>query len=501
VVLLLSYSWMPSKISTPNERSRAYLAVSLAEDETIRIDEEIRRYGKILDVSYFQGHKYTDKAPGSSFFGAVLYKASKFAGGEREWKIEEIVNLMRTWLMIPFGLAGFVLLRRLLHLFRMRQSAVDMTSLSWILGSAAFHYSTAFYGHQIVAVLFLVIIYLDRMLEEERATSRRILYFAVMGLSAGVAGITEFQSGIFCAALAVYVVVRNRRSLAQTVPFFAGAAVFVALLLYYNWSAFGGPFELSYHHLSKSMQQRHGFGIAGVGLPQLDALVGILFSLHRGIFSMSPLFLLSIPGLVMMWRSGRGSLCLLIGFTMIGYLVYVSGAEIWHGGWAFGPRLFVPALGLACVPVAFTVEFLSRKAYGAPAVVGLSISGMLYYQISHLVFQELPTHCTNPMVDVILPSIIRGVFSPNLFSKYLDVEGYLSIAPAVAVVVAVLVWMIAANVGWKKGLRNVGLSVALIALPTLVVFSTASISGPSWKEKKTKAFVGWIENESGLETR
>ena len=71
------------------------------------------------------------------------------------------------------------------------------------------------------------------------------------------------------------------------------ASMLAAALLAYNTRCFGGPFELSYHHLAaKQLQDMHGFGLAGATYPSLEALGGLSFSLHRGLFTTAPLLAL-----------------------------------------------------------------------------------------------------------------------------------------------------------------------------------------------------------------
>ena len=74
VCVMLSYSWMYSNITVPNERSRVYLAVSMVDGQTIKIDKALKRFGRIDDRATFKGHYYSDKAPGSAFLAAAIYR-------------------------------------------------------------------------------------------------------------------------------------------------------------------------------------------------------------------------------------------------------------------------------------------------------------------------------------------------------------------------------------------------------------------------------------------
>lgn len=74
--------------------------------------------------------------------------------------------------------------------------------------------------------------------------------------------------------------------LSALAAFAAGGLPFAVALLAYNPRVFGSPFELSYHHLvDKSLQAMHGTGLAGATKPTLEALWGLSFSLHRGLFA------------------------------------------------------------------------------------------------------------------------------------------------------------------------------------------------------------------------
>ena len=304
VCVLLSYSTMFAAVSAPNERSRVYLAVALVDHGTLSIDEPVRRFGAILDTARFDDHLYSDKAPGSSLLGAALYGVVRLFTPSSAWTIEQLIQLMRTALMVPLGLVGFWVLRKLLQSLELRPGLVDLVSTGWILGTAAFHYSTAFYGHQIVATCLLLSLYFVERAEHSRTPTAAAL---AAGTCAGFAGITEYQAGIVSFFLALYVLAGPLRHQARAwLGFLAAALPFVLLLGAYHWLAFGGPFELSYHHLSHTHWQKiHTQGIGGITWPSAEALLGCTVSLHRGLFITSPMFLLAFAGAPVLWRHRR----------------------------------------------------------------------------------------------------------------------------------------------------------------------------------------------------
>ncbi|MBN1770350.1 MAG: hypothetical protein JXB32_03745, partial [Deltaproteobacteria bacterium] len=279
VLALLGYSWMYADITVPNERTRAYLVVSVVDHGSLSIDKAVERYGPVNDWARRDGHYYTDKAPGSSLLGVAPYWVARRFTKAEDWKIAEVINLMRTWVMLPIALVGFFWMRRLLRLLGQAPAVVDLASLAWALGTSAFHYGTAFYGHQIVAVCLLGALELVVRAEQTLASGPRAppaegtvaeelaaasgaaerrscpwkkyrLPLFGAGLLAGLAGLTEYQAGIPAALLALYVVAGPlRRRPTATAMLVLGALPFVVLLFGYNTLAFGGPFKLSYQFL------------------------------------------------------------------------------------------------------------------------------------------------------------------------------------------------------------------------------------------------------------
>ena len=155
LLLILGYSSMFNNISLPNERSRAYLAVAIVDHKTFSIDEPLKTFGRIGDRARFQGQYFSDKAPGTGLMGSLIYGLAKLIHGDENWTMAELLRLFRRGLVLPFALMGFIWFRRILASYRLSSFTVEWVSFSWLLGSAAFHYSGAFFGHQISASLLL----------------------------------------------------------------------------------------------------------------------------------------------------------------------------------------------------------------------------------------------------------------------------------------------------------------------------------------------------------
>ena len=498
---LLAFTWMFADISAPNERSRVYLATALVDQGSVEIDTQVARWGKIYDLATRDGRYYSDKAPGSSMLGAVVYGIARMFTEPSEWTIQELINLFRTWLMLPISLIGFLFLRRILEFLGLDPPAVDIASLAWILGTAAFHYGAAYFGHQIVAVALLASLYCLMKGEDYALDRRRGVggWMFAAGAAAGLAGLTEYQAVIVAGLLLGYVVTstdaaRNKGA----VPFIAGAVPFAVVLLWYNDAAFGGPFELSYHYLvDEKLREIHGQGIAGVTIPTWESFNGSMFSLHRGLFGTSPLFLAIFPGFYFLWRAGWVRLTVVIAATFLYFVAFVSSSNMWFAGWGFGPRLLVPAMGMWAIPVAFAVHYALAYPWTEGVVKGLAAAQILYHQIVVAFFPELPETAENPLADVVDLMWREGVTSPNLGHRLFGLEGKLALAPlGVGVLVALGIVLGRGTWNLRWYLRAL---VAGMAFATLLVCATvaASVDG-GWTQQDE---VKWMKLVKRWEAR
>ncbi len=496
VIVLLFYSSMFDKITVPNERTRVYLSVALVDDFSLSIDNSVQRFGKTVDIAEYDGRYFTDKAPGASFLGAVVYGTARIFSPKRSWTIEDIITLMRRALMIPIGLAGFFLLRRFLSNLKICNAISDIVSVSWILGTSAFHYSTVFYGHQIAAVALMSAMYLQLPNENGRKRLRLLL----SGFAAGLAGITEYQSIVPCSLLFFFLVYQKRRNPKEIVLFVLGAAPFAILLLLYNKYAFGNCFALPYENLvSSGVQALHNTGVAGVSFPKADAVFGSMFSMNRGLLSTSPTFILVPLGLYYMARTKNLMLAVLIGSIFVYYLLFIFSAKAWYAGWSFGPRLLVPVMAIAMIPCAFAVEYLSKFFTFSSLARGLMVAGICYHQIVQAVFAELPEHMKNPLPDLIIPALKRGLLSPNIAAAVTNSPGLWTLTiPAFAVLVVVLFVLLRENsprrILSKASLKQSILKVVIGTIPSAAILSAIMLWGSTISYNKTDKFLNWMEN-------
>ncbi len=174
---------------------------------------------------------------------------------------------------------------------------------------------------------------------------------------AAYAGVIELQVGPVSAILGLYLLAqclnRERRPDALAI-FFVGALLPTVLLLIYNQLAFGSPWEMGYfHHDTRQFAKVHNRdNPLGLQKPDWSKLVPLLWGRYRGLTFYAPILLLSVPGWVVLFVRrcwGVAVVSLLIVAAVI--LVNLSYPE-WTGGWSTGPRLLVPLIPFAILPIA-----------------------------------------------------------------------------------------------------------------------------------------------------
>ncbi|MBI5517195.1 MAG: hypothetical protein HY909_25675 [Deltaproteobacteria bacterium] len=490
VALLASWSWMFTEITVPNERTRAYLAVALVDGRTLTIDGPVQRFGPVQDWATHDGHYYTDKAPGSSLLAALPYALWRRMHPGEDITIAALVQLLRRSVALPAGLLAFLLARALLRRRCPDPRVVDLVSFGWFLGTTAFHYSTALYGHQLVGAAFLGALWLFDLAEDSPSAARRRLALLAAGALTGFAELLEYQAAIGCVALALYVFIRHaRRDLPGLLLFVLGVLPSVALFAWYHQRAFGGPLELSYHHLvSPEVQALHRSGVGGVALPTREGALGVTLSLHRGLLPTCPLVALLPVGLVALYRRGERALAVLLGGAFGLYVFMVAGAGAWYGGWSFGPRLLVPALALAVVPLGDAVRVCLPRPGALGIALGLASAGVLTNQAVHAFFPELPEDLPNPLLDALVPLWRAGLVSPNLAMLRGLSPDTRTVLPLAVMVLLVIVYMV---VGSLKGVPWRGRLLAGSAL--LLVLGAAAAAplkvGPTRTPEQTRDFV------------
>jgi hypothetical protein len=446
LLLLVSYAYFLSPPSW-NENSRFDLVRSVVERRRLDIDPYEHNTG---DKAIRGGHTYSDKAPGTAFLAtpvyAVYYGFRKLTGSPlpsslpaagRHEEGEFLVNTAFRRALYVCNLftnaLGGALLGALFfaHLRRraVAPGAALLATLALGLGSLAFPYATMFYGH-VLAALFLFGAFLLVV------DGQRLLAAGALG---GLAVLTELPAAPAAAIIAGLAVVTARR---RALLYGAGAAMPLALLLGYQYAAFGAALRPGYALVSRpEFAAGMAKGVMGVGLPRPGVLFAELFGRARGLLYLSPVLALGFVGLARRWRDQRATV-IAAGAIVLYFLLMNAGYYMWYGGSALGPRHVIPALPFLCLGL----PFATRRVALVAGLLGISVinqlAGTAVGPTAPLVADVLRDHVYWYLVRGAIPSPV----GPANLGTLMGLPGVASLIPLLvlwglaAVVLVPLLW-------------------------------------------------------------
>ena len=220
------------------------------------------------------------------------------------------------------------------------------------------------------ALQALLVIWFTLFLLRARDSQKRGAW-AVVG---GILGLA-INAKIILAVLGVALVVDqlherwDRQRLIAACFALPGLLLGAAAFLWYNYVRFGDLWTQGYG------VQRDGE--LGFSVPMASGVYGLLFSSGKSVFQYSPVLLAAAWAVPRWYRERRRDLWL-IAIPCVVTLCVIGKWWAWSGDWGWGPRLLLPVVPLACVPIVRWIGGQRR----APRVwvAGLAAIG-LYVQL------------------------------------------------------------------------------------------------------------------------
>jgi len=392
-----------------NTASRLMLTYAMVDQGTIAITD---LHQQTEDKAIFHGAYYCDKLPGFSLLATLPYIAAKSIlrlpphplklPAFPYWAADYWITLGTSGLLTACTSVLLVLWAGELGCSR-RQAA--LIGLAYGLSTPAYVYATLAYGHQASAFALFASFYL---LSRKGRPTESLRVFAA-GLLAAFAAVIELQVGPAAAILGLYLLAQclsGRRRPDALAAFAIGALIPTVILLIYNQLAFGSPWDMGYfHHATREFAQVHNpQNPLGLRAPDWNKLSPLLWGRYRGLLFYAPILLLSLPGwVVLLARRAWGLAVVSLSVVAAMVLVNLCYPE-WTGGWSTGPRLLVPLLPFAMLPVAAIVAGSSVSARLATAIaVGLFVAGGTLMLLFQGVGARVPHAYGDPLVQIVWP--------------------------------------------------------------------------------------------------
>ena len=460
-------------INNPNENVRVWATRAIVEHHVLDIDGVMDEWGYVNDKAKNARHVYSSKAPGVSFAGVpVLFvqtELRKLWGWPPPGKREATFWLRLVTVKLPM-LAFFWLFARYVERKTRSGLARDLLLVALGLGTMLYPYGGMFVGHALAAAAVFAAFILvddprvDRPAPEERQAARRIrLRVAAAGFLAALAVTLEYQVILVAMALAVYLIVRNRRAI---LPFTVGALAPTIALGAYHTALFGRPWTLPYGNIENPVfaQTAHKAGFDGLSLPHLEAFPAFLISPAYGLFAFSPVLILGLAGAIFLaaWGPRREAvLTLVIAASMF---LFIAGMSNWRAGWCVGPRYIAAVAPFLLLPIVELWPRLAKHASATAAIVGLTVPSVLLNVVSGALYPHYPEQFDNPVFDLAFPLVGAG-FTPYGMGWSLGLRGIWAMTPLALVVLAALALVAAGDDPRpRRAAAHLGLAMGIAGL-------------------------------------
>jgi hypothetical protein len=353
-------------VTSSNDGSHYALVRALVERRSFEISPYLD-FTEHQDYAMKGDLRFSDRPPGTALAAAPLYALSWLAPApivQPPSKHDQSnPRMLFAVLLSPLAAAlaislFYLTLRESLE--RSRFSAL-LVAIALAFATTMWKYGSVLYSHALGSLVVWASIYL--VLRSWKSPLR--WYGALLfGVLLGYAALVEYTNVVASAVIGIawlagtqplhrWRAAEWRRSLAAVV---IGGAIPLGFLLLYNTINFGSPFELSTFNVDIVRWPQNEGMAADFATPLRDGLMGLLIygSENQGIFLLSPITLLAIPGMWRMIRLAARPTALIMGLFLAMLLVFAKSTTF--NAATNDGRYLTPFIGLWLVPLAFWID-------------------------------------------------------------------------------------------------------------------------------------------------
>jgi hypothetical protein len=433
--LLFSYSYFYGNREGWNQASRFDLVRAIVEQHRFNIDTYSENTS---DKALWEGHFYSDKAPGLALSAVPVLEAVRVAlrAGHKDPSqaksiTAEIYLVTIACVALPSAvMAGYLFMLALKLGASVNGAGFAAVTLG--LATPFWCYATLFWGHALSAACLFFAFSYAVSLREFDSRSRDLLLSISVGLAAGWATVTEFPAAPAAAIIALLVIAfawpsGTGRLTRVATGVAVGALLCIIVLAIYNLLVFGSPFNFGYAISAQQSWPQMRQGLMGVTYPKAYVLREILVGRYRGLLPLAPVLAAAPFGLALLWKQANARASTLAMTTIaLYYLLLNSSYAVWDGGWSYGPRHLSPALPFLCLPIGILWSRSSHAVRWVLAVLLFYSAFITLLGVSTVVMPS--TDVKSPVQELLWPAFRAGLIDKNL-GMLIGLRGLASLIP------------------------------------------------------------------------
>ncbi len=292
------------------------LVRAIVEQRTLSIDSYHVNTG---DKAFFNGHYYSDKAPGTAFLASPVVALGRVILRWAGWDLKSPSSVLALSyianvcvIAVPSAIAAAILFLLALRLGSTYGGA-SFAALSMSLATPIWAFSTVFFGHVLAGACLLLAFALAFQLRDSKSDKKDLFLGFAIGLVAGWATVTEYPAAPASAVLALLALFQvwsdgwpRRGRVALGVA--GGGLVCLAVLLSYQHAAFGSLFSVTYSHYQPGQFPVMDTGFHGLTYPRVGIMASLLISPRLGLLLLAPSTFLRSFRLIPALEAGKGSI-------------------------------------------------------------------------------------------------------------------------------------------------------------------------------------------------
>ncbi|HRN47518.1 MAG TPA: hypothetical protein PKW69_05745, partial [Niabella sp.] len=354
------------------ERGRFALTYSVLEDQSVIFSIPVARF-VTPDLGYTDGNFVSLFAPGVSYLVIPGYLVGQFFG----------LAQVGTYAAIGlFAIINYLLIRSISRSLCANPLASAIGGMVFLFATPAFAYGVSLYQHHISTFLILAGVYLLIRFKKRWLAMFCVWFLCALGIAVDNPNLfMMFPLGVFALMQALNIGETEKNLIVKINPkyFVAVLGVVIPIMgfMYFNHLSYGSPFQLGGTVNSVDAINEEGRPVtsediltpeelaqagefeeedrSSVGFFEARDMVNGLYihllSPDRGVLYFTPVILIGVVGMFVLYKSKNKHLPLLLSIVGVNLVLYSMWGDPW-GGWAFGSRYLIPSYAIMSIFIA-----------------------------------------------------------------------------------------------------------------------------------------------------